>query len=330
VIGAGPAGLAAAAALLRAGVSCEVLDRSPGPGGTYRRMHAGLRLLSPAGYNGLPGLETGWVPDEHVTAGRYREYLERYARELALPIRHGTEVVAVEIAEGRFVARTRDGKEFEGGSLVLATGMGDFPRPLDRSFDAPVQQALDWKGPEAYRGKTVLVVGSGTTAFELAAELSGVATVHLLTRDRPLRTFPETLAGINIHHLLALLERLPVSWFAAACEGRWKEPAVDAGVPRRIREGRIRWHRSPPAGIRFDAVISCAGYRFDTSILPAPVARTASGLVRTRANESVSHPGLFVIGHPCSGGADSKFLRGMRRDALRIAHRLQRGAKTLG
>lgn len=55
VVGAGPAGLAAAAALGRAGIDTLVLERAERPGESWHRRYRGLRLNTVRWMSSLPG-----------------------------------------------------------------------------------------------------------------------------------------------------------------------------------------------------------------------------------------------------------------------------------
>jgi hypothetical protein len=44
--------------------------------------------------------------------------------------------------------------------------------------------------------------------------------------------------------------------------------------------------------------------------------------VLARQAESVSWPGLFVVGTPCADRLDSEFLRGMARDAGTVSRKI--------
>jgi len=59
VIGGGQSGLAAAHALIRAGLNPVVLEASGQPAGSWPRCYDGLTLFSPARYSSLPGLPFG-------------------------------------------------------------------------------------------------------------------------------------------------------------------------------------------------------------------------------------------------------------------------------
>ena len=55
IIGAGPAGLAAAAALSARGLSAAILEKSDAVGAVWRRHYDRLHLHTDRGHSGLPG-----------------------------------------------------------------------------------------------------------------------------------------------------------------------------------------------------------------------------------------------------------------------------------
>src|SRR5262245_27340962 len=125
VIGAGPAGLAAAACLRAEGIEPDLVDRHGVPGGAYARMDPALELASPARYDALPGLPLA-ASGEYVDARSYGDYLRRYTEHHRLQVRR---------AEVKSVARTDAGFRADDGggareydAVVVATGAFDFPR----------------------------------------------------------------------------------------------------------------------------------------------------------------------------------------------------------
>src|SRR5439155_18753072 len=96
VIGAGPAGLAAAAMLDKRGVEALVLERSGDVGASWRSHYDRLHLHTIRWLSGLPGKpisrsEGAWVAREGVV-----RYLEDYARTFGLNVRTGISVHRVE------------------------------------------------------------------------------------------------------------------------------------------------------------------------------------------------------------------------------------------
>ena len=72
VVGAGPAGLAAAALLGRRGLAAIVLDREPAVGASWRGHYESLRLHTARSLSGLPGMP---LPRAH---GRWVERARGY------------------------------------------------------------------------------------------------------------------------------------------------------------------------------------------------------------------------------------------------------------
>jgi thioredoxin reductase len=336
VIGAGPAGLATAACLRGAGVSFRLVDRAGAPGGAYRALHDGITLASPAALDSLPGLPLD-CPTTYVGVPEYRAYLARYATHAALAVTAG-DVAALTRDGGGFVARLAGGGEVRARVVVVATGMWSSPRwpetpGLDRC-GVPVLHARDWRGPTDLRpaGAALLVVGGGASAVEIAEEAARAGIRVTVATRRKLRLTPPTFLGLDVHHFIGPLERLP-PWLARGyCARLPTLPATDRGFARLRAEGRIELRPGPIAldatgRVRFGddstgtfaAIVAATGYHFATPFLPPEVARTPAGQLAARHNESVSWPGLYVVGAPCANRVDSEFLRGIARDAPLVA-----------
>jgi len=329
IIGAGPAGLAAAACLGRRGIESRLLDRSGQPGGAYRRMSESITLASPTDLNALPGLPLE-IDAEYTTVPQYRAYLDRYAAHFALRTQRA-DVSRIEQTGVGFTVRTGD-ETLAAFAVVVATGMWDYPREVHPGGELPAIHAARWRGPAGER--RLLVIGGGTTGIEVATEAARAGVEVILSVRRPLRILPQRLLGRDLHRYGALLERLPV-WLARRyCAQHPTLPGTDLGFSQLRRAGRIDVRPAISAiegkRVRFadgseaqaDAVVAATGYRFDTPFLPPEVARAPAGHLEARGAESVSWPGLFVLGTPCAAGLDSHFLRGIARDAELVASRI--------
>lgn len=339
IIGAGPSGLAVGAALQARKQDYWIVDRGAGPGGAYRKMHAEIQLVSPPSLSHLKGMNLK-TRSSRVSVSEYFHYLENYVQHFEIHAQYLTEVTSVTLDQGRFHTQIR-GSEIPivSRNLVLATGMADFPKRAaelpDPAAGVEIQLALDWRGSEYYRGKKVLVCGSGTSALELAVLSSQVTETLWVTRGPP-KTFPLETLGINFHYWIRGLEQLPVSLFKNVCNRKWKEPAIDVGLSQALKDRRLRIRQAPvkwrgkdaffSEGIGFstDILIDATGYSFSSEILVFEVARNTSGEILIHGNQSPSHPGLYFVGFPCSHRIDSRFLRGIRRDALDVASLLSK------
>src|ERR1700730_6947078 len=96
VIGAGPGGLATAAALSRAGVKALVVDRGEHVGTSWRGHYDRLHLHTARWLSHLPRLPIPAHAGRWVSRDGVVRYLERYAEHHALNVRTGVEVTAIE------------------------------------------------------------------------------------------------------------------------------------------------------------------------------------------------------------------------------------------
>ncbi|MEV4974939.1 flavin-containing monooxygenase [Streptomyces scopuliridis] len=256
VIGAGPGGLAVAAALRERGVRAVVLEKSDAVGASWRRHYERLRLHTTRRMSALPGLRIPrsfgrWVPRALLV-----RYLEKYAEYHALDIVTRVEVTRVERApDGTgWLLRATGGRELTGRAVVVATGYNHTPRlpswPGRESYDGELLHAGEYRDARPYAGKDVLVVGVGNTGAEIAVDLveGGAARVRLAVRTVPHIVRRSTL-GWPAQASAVLVRRLPVPLVDRASRvlARISVPDLSAkGLPRpetglysRVREGAI-------------------------------------------------------------------------------------------
>ena len=214
VIGAGPAGLAAAAMLRREGVETLVVERDS-VAASWRRFYDRLHLHTIRWLSGLPGLpidrrEGRWVSRAGVIA-----YLERYARYHRLDIRAPAEVRRLGRENGGWVIDTVQGR-ISARYVVVATGFNREPYLPDwpgvHTFTGELIHSIDYRNPEPYRGKDVLVVGTGNSGAEIAVDLveGGVRTVMVSVRTPP-NILHRDVAGFPSQVVGLLARRMPVS-----------------------------------------------------------------------------------------------------------------------
>src|SRR3954463_2873297 len=120
VVGAGPAGLAVAAALSRAGVPSAVLERGRDVGSAWQARYDSLRLHTVRWLSGLPGAPIPrrygrWVARDDVVA-----YLRDYAERFGVRPEFGVEVLRVDRADPGWTLRTSRG-EYTAPAVVIAT-----------------------------------------------------------------------------------------------------------------------------------------------------------------------------------------------------------------
>lgn len=174
IVGAGPAGLAAAACLQRAGIPLIILERDQRLGAAWHRHYERLHLHTDKDRSELPFLRfpkdyPRYPPRVHVI-----EYLEAYARHFGLRPRCGQHVLSAHHQEGQWETRTTDAV-YLSRYLIVATGYNGQHHvptwPGQATFAGEVIHSSAYKSGEPYRGKAVLVVGFGNSGGEIAIDL---------------------------------------------------------------------------------------------------------------------------------------------------------------
>ncbi|MEA2404100.1 MAG: hypothetical protein QOE08_747 [Thermoleophilaceae bacterium] len=190
VIGAGPAGLSVAAMLRKRGIDALVVDRADAVGSSWRRHYDRLHLHTVRWLSNLPGLRLSRKYGKWVSRDGVVDYLERFARHHKLDLKLGTEVSRVDRSGDRWVVRTGDG-DIEADDVVVATGYNHTPFfpdwPGRDGFTGELVHAARYRNPEPYRGRDVVVIGSGNTGAEIAVDLveGGAGRVRLAVRTPP-------------------------------------------------------------------------------------------------------------------------------------------------
>lgn len=215
VLGAGTAGLAAAAALRCVGVKAIVLEQADQVGAAWRTRYDGLRLNTTGWMSTQPGFRASRRRyGEFPSRDAWIQYLEDYAAHHRIDVRFGTHVHRVRSADCGWHVETDRG-ELPARFVVVATGFDHDPNlpdwPGRDGFTGELIHSSVYQTPEPYRDRDVLVVGPGTTGSEVAACLAkgGAGRVRVACRTPPNLTARKILgSSINISGIV--LNHLPV------------------------------------------------------------------------------------------------------------------------
>ena len=207
IVGAGPYGLAASAALRDLGMRVSVLGSAMS---SWERMPTGMLLRSPyvassiGGPAGRLSLDafadaTGTAVSGPIPLASFVEY-GRWVQERAVPDLEERRVACVERKGDGYRLLFDDGGETTAERVVVAAGIGYFPwvPPVFHGWpEEQVSHSSAHRDLSVFTGRRVLVIGAGQSALESAALLaeSGAhvqvaaraETVHWLRRHPWLR-----------------------------------------------------------------------------------------------------------------------------------------------
>lgn len=214
IIGGGPTGLFALFYAGMRGVSAQIVDALPQLGGQLTALYPEKFIFDVGGF-------------PKVLAKDFVKALSDQALQFKGLTHLNETIVGLERAGGHFVLHTEDGA-FPTKAIVIAAGIGAFsPRRLPQTVAHP------WYGrgiydvvtdPEAFRGKRILIIGGGDTAFDWAHQLlDRAATLTLVHRSDRFRAHAATVQEVQraaaemrmglhtfheLHDILSVDERL--------------------------------------------------------------------------------------------------------------------------
>jgi cation diffusion facilitator CzcD-associated flavoprotein CzcO len=214
VIGAGPAGLAAALALKDRGVRPLIVDRADRIASSWHQRYEGLHLNTWRRNSQLPDRPFPKGTPAFPTREQVIEYLERHAEEDGIEIRLRTAAERIERDDGGWLVRTTAG-ELRAPDVVVATGYENRPVIPDWSgrddWNGQILHSSEYRNAEPFRGRNVLVAGPGSSGMEIAHELAegGAAKVWLAVRTPPNILGRHGPAGIPGDAIAVVLWHLP-------------------------------------------------------------------------------------------------------------------------
>ena len=237
VIGGGQGGIGLGARLRQLGIDHLVVDRHERPGDQWRSRYKSLCLHDPVWYDHLPYLP--FPPNWPIFAPKDKigDWLEMYTRVMEINYWGSTTAKSATWDDAKkewTVTVDRAGEEvvLHPKHLVFALGVSGKPNipsfPGQDVFRGEQQHSSRHPGPDAYKDKRVVVVGSNNSAFDICGALWEVgADVTMVQRSSTHIVKSDSLMDIALGDLYS--ERA-----VAAGVTTFKADTIFASLPYRI------------------------------------------------------------------------------------------------
>lgn len=215
IVGAGPAGLIAARALLAEGVPFDVFERHSDLGGLWDPDNPGTPIYDTAHF-----ISSKWTsyfygypmpadyPD-YPSAAQILDYIRGFAEAFGLRphITFNTEVIRAE-PEGEGWRVTLSGGEVRHYAGIIGcpgvTWHAAMPRlPGQERFAGEIRHSVTYRNPDEFQGKRVLIVGAGNSGVDIACDAARSAEKAFLSVRRGYRFVPKHLFGIPTDVLMS-------------------------------------------------------------------------------------------------------------------------------
>lgn len=354
VIGAGAAGLCAAKHLKAGGHAVTIFELGSRIGGLwvyendnglspcYKSLHVNSEARVTA-YKDYPFPEGSPLYPDHwqMTA-----YLEGYADHFGLRplIRFRSEVTGVRSDASGWTVTLRNAAPERFDAVVVASGHQSVPRhpPFRADFAGDYIHAHDYRVPEPYAGKHVLVVGIGNSACDIASDICTQTASTTIAARSPVLLMPRMFLGVPTARVLGKLDKPWMPWpvrrtirttIARMAHGTMEQWGFRTPRTRthpaghHLLIGHFIWGRiTAKPGIRsvqgrtvtfvdgttrdFDAMIAATGYEVETPFLApehAPMEGHWPALFHRVVRPGV--PGLYFLGFfNVSGGGNIRMM----------------------
>jgi len=341
IIGAGPAGLAAAHTLAKRKIDYVLLEKGSSVASALRNVDPDMRLLSPASLSLMPDMKIEPGAPTYLPFKTLVRELERYQQQHGLKVTFDSTVTAVRRERVGFSVRyrTNEGKEFSihGSHVINATGIISKPK-LPENFKPgattiPWMHSIDARTEHLAKSRKLLVVGGGASAAEVLENWLKVRQKNdraWLSLRSKLFAVPHWIFGVDVHYFAWLPEQLPASLFGSRLS-RLTEPMTGGIVVQAIRKGLIqrmpyvRHYRNETVefanrqNIQPDLIVFATGFTYALEHLEGLVELDRDGRPIVSNCESTRTKGLFLLGFRYGRTFASPYLRGIARDAEYVA-----------
>ena len=344
IIGAGSSGMVAAKVLQERGIAFDCFEKGSDIGGNWRYgndngLSAAYQSLTintskkRMAYSDFP------MPADYPDFAHHSQiltYFENYVDHFHLreAITFNTSVTEVcPAGTNRWAVTLDNGETRYYRAVLVASGHHWFPRWPDfpGEFKGTIIHAHDYRTPEPFKGKRVMVVGIGNSGVDLACEMGRHAAAAFLSTRRSAHIIPKFALGRPLdEYTSSAFSRLPLRlqqwlyyYLLYLVRGDQREygvplppnpilaehPTVSQDLLHMVKAGLVTMKpnvtRLMDRKVRFvdeseellDAIIYATGYKITFPFLPPEVYQVQANEMNLYLNVAPpERPGLFFIG----------------------------------
>jgi thioredoxin reductase len=273
-----------------------------GPTGLFAQFYAGMRKVTSRIVDALPDLggqltalyPEKWIFDvggfPKILAKDLVKQLAAQASQFGATAHLGERVVGLTQENGHFVLATEQDR-FLSRAVVIAGGIGAFsPRRLPQACAAP------WYGrgvheivtdPEEFRGRRILIIGGGDTAFDWAHQLiDRAASVTLVHRSDRFRAHAATVSEVQA---AAAAGRAQVLTFHELADITSIDDRLSGVVLKDIKAKTTR-------SLEADAILPMLGFVSDLGAIAEWGLSIVNDEINVTSTMETGRPGIYAAG----------------------------------
>ena len=270
VVGAGPAGLAMAGRLSKAGIPFKLLEKSERIANSWEQFYDRLKLHTIKEFSELPYFPFPKSYPTYIPRLDLIKYFKSYVEHFGIKPQFGESVGSIQKNGDHWTVSSTSGS-YKAPHVVLCTGLIRQPNvpnwPGKDGFTGELVHSFNYKNPSPFNGKKAIVVGMGNSGAEIALDLSHNNIETTLAVRDVVNIVPRDFLGTPTQRTARLINLLP-NWLgdgigkfvrnfaigdlnkyglktskiapARQLREKGKTPVMDIGTVEQIKKGNIK------------------------------------------------------------------------------------------
>ena len=213
IIGAGPAGLATAGRMRKAGLDFTLIEQTDQIASSWHNHYDGLHLHTVNQLSHLPHLPFPEGYPLYVSKEDLISYYQQYAKTFDIHPVLSQKVTRLAQTDEAWTVDTEAGTSYDAQNVIVATGINRIPKlPTwegQDQFEGQIIHAKSYKNAKPYKGRKVLIVGMGNTGAEIALHFARQGDKPHVSLRGPVHFLPRDINGRPTQLTALMLAKIP-------------------------------------------------------------------------------------------------------------------------